>query len=185
RSAPRIDGEPVGEVSHHHVRDLRVAVHEGIEVALVENEQSRQCRDPRCGRAREVVDEGELTEGLAGRERAQDVLALHRLLCDLHRALDDEEERPAWITLLEDDLTRVIRLLQEACSQPGEESSRQTRKQGRACKKRCATGLLRVSRKGEPSPQVLLQHAANYIRRPPSRLTPADAQRLKNSSSSW
>src|SRR5262249_13817520 len=64
-----------------------------------------------------------------------------------------------------DDLAWVIRLLHEACPQPREEASWQTSKQGRACKKRCPTGLLRVSRKGEPSPQVRHHHGAHYSRR--------------------
>jgi hypothetical protein len=66
RNAPRVHGEQPREVARHHEGNPGVAVDERVEVALVEDEQPPRRGDSRGGRAREVVDEGELAEGIAG-----------------------------------------------------------------------------------------------------------------------
>ena len=50
-------------------------VHQRVEVGLVEDEQPRRRGDPRAAGARGLVDERELTERVAGAQRAHDVLA--------------------------------------------------------------------------------------------------------------
>ena len=153
--APRVDREEAREIAHDHHGDPVIAIQEHLEVALVEDEQSRRRRHPRRGRAREGVDEGELTEGVAGAKRAQDVLALRRRLGDFHRTLDDDEERAARIPLLEDDLARLIGFLEEMRGQSGQMTARQPDEERRAREERRAASLLQVRHPCQPSRQVL------------------------------
>src|SRR5262249_30886504 len=129
--------------------------HEGIEVALVEDEQPPGIGDAGRRRAREVVDQRELAEGVAGTKRAQQVFALGRYLDDLHRPLQDDEKCPSGITLVEDDLARVIDLLEEAGGEPPEETAREPGEEGSPREKGRASGQLGILCPPEPTREVL------------------------------
>src|SRR5262249_20713183 len=65
----------------------------------------------------------------------------------------------------EDDLARVIDLLEEPGRQPGQEATGQPGEDRRPREKRRAAELIGVRRPGQPSRQGPLEHGAHYSRR--------------------
>src|SRR5262250_1553457 len=130
---------------------------------------------PRSATAR--VDQRALAEGVAGTERAQEIFALGRYLNDLHRPLQNDEERPSGIALVKDDLAGVVGLLEEAGGEPPKETAGEPGEEGSPREKGRASGQLGILCPPEPTREVLLQHrrctitdeAGGRARRPLSR----------------
>src|ERR1044071_7463592 len=123
-----------------------------VEITLIENQQHGSFRCSCCRRTRLIIDQCELAEVTAGRNRREFFLAMMTAPDDLNTACKNDKQRFPRFTLPQDDLARRVFLLEHFDQKLSELPLAETMKQRHLREEVESSKLLRIDNPSAPVP---------------------------------